>query len=79
MAAHARDGAGFTVNVIETGDGAQEALDAYAQAVERNDIVVGPLARPAVSAVAGQQRRAQADHRPEPSGRRHRWCRRTCW
>ncbi len=53
MAAHARDGAGFTLDVIATGDGAQEALDAYALAVERNDIVVGPLARPAVSAIAG--------------------------
>ena len=53
MAAHAHEGAGFTVDVIETGDGAQEALDAYARAVERNDIVVGPLSRPAVSAVAG--------------------------
>ena len=52
MAAQARDGAGYIVEVIESGDGAQEALDAYAQAVERSDIVVGPLARPAVSAVA---------------------------
>lgn len=53
MAAHAREGAGFTVEVIETGDGAQESLAAYARAVERNDIVVGPLSRQAVSAVAG--------------------------
>ena len=53
MAAHAQEGAGFTVEVIETGDGAQEALDAYARAVQANDIVVGPLSRPAVSAVAG--------------------------
>lgn len=52
MAAHARDGAGYTVEVIESGDGALEALDAYGQAVQRSDIVVGPLARPAVSAVA---------------------------
>ena len=52
MAAHAREGAGYAVDVIETGDSAQEALDAYARAVERNDIVVGPLSRTAVSAVA---------------------------
>lgn len=52
MAAHAREGAGFTVDVIETGDGAQEALDAYVRAAQSNDIVVGPLSRPAVSAVA---------------------------
>lgn len=53
MAAHALEGAGFTINVIETGDGAQDALDAYARAVQANDIVVGPLSRPAVNAVAG--------------------------
>lgn len=53
MAAHARDGAGFTVEVIETGDGVQEAIDAYARAVQSTDIVVGPLSRPAVSAIAG--------------------------
>lgn len=52
MAAHSLEGAGFTVDVIETGDGAQEALDAYARAAQSNDIVVGPLARSAVSAVA---------------------------
>lgn len=52
MAAHSREGAGFTVEVIETGDGAQEVLDAYARAAQANDIVVGPLARSAVSVVA---------------------------
>ena len=54
MAAHALEGAGFTVNVIETGDGgAQESLDAYMRAAQGNDIIVGPLSRPAVNAVAG--------------------------
>ncbi len=52
MAAYERDPTGFTVNLIETGDSAQETLDAYAAALERNDIVVGPLARSAVSALA---------------------------
>ena len=52
MAAYERDRDGFTVNLVETGDGAQETLDAYAAALAQNDIVVGPLARSAVSALA---------------------------
>jgi outer membrane PBP1 activator LpoA protein len=52
MAAYERDPTGFTVNLIETGDSAQDTLDAYAAALEHNDIVVGPLARSAVSALA---------------------------
>jgi hypothetical protein len=52
MAAHERDRDGFTVNLIETGDSAQETLDAYAAALAQNDIVVGPLARSAVGALA---------------------------
>jgi outer membrane PBP1 activator LpoA protein len=52
MAAYERDQAGFTVNLIETGDGADETLVAYSAALEQNDIVVGPLARSAVSALA---------------------------
>lgn len=52
LAAYERERGGITVNVIATGDSAQESLDAYAQAVARNDIVVGPLSRAAVSAVA---------------------------
>lgn len=52
MAAHERDPGGFTVNLIETGDSAQDTLDAYAAALDQNDIVVGPLARSAVSALA---------------------------
>jgi outer membrane PBP1 activator LpoA protein len=52
MAAYERDRDGFTVNLIETGDNAQETLDAYAAALQHNDIVVGPLARPAVTALA---------------------------
>jgi outer membrane PBP1 activator LpoA protein len=52
MAAYERDPTGFTVNLIETGDSAQDTLTAYAAAAEQNDIVVGPLARSAVSALA---------------------------
>lgn len=52
MAAFERDMAGFEVNLIETGDNPQETLDAYQGALERNDIIVGPLARSAVSALA---------------------------
>lgn len=52
MAAYERERGGVTVNVIPTGDSAQATLDAYARAAEQNDIVVGPLARPAVAALA---------------------------
>ena len=52
MAAYQRDPAGFTVNLVETGDSAQDALDAYALALAHNDLIVGPLARSAVSALA---------------------------
>jgi outer membrane PBP1 activator LpoA protein len=52
MAAWERDREGFTVNLIETGDSPQDTLDAYAGALRQNDIVVGPLARSAVAALA---------------------------
>lgn len=52
MAGHARDPNGVTVNLVPTGDSAQDTLDAYARASEQNDIVVGPLARSAVAALA---------------------------
>ena len=53
MAAYERDRTGFEVNLIETGDSPQDVLAAYSTALEQNDIVVGPLARSAVSAIAG--------------------------
>jgi outer membrane PBP1 activator LpoA protein len=53
MAAYERDKAGLTVNLVETGDPAQDVLSAYATAQQQNDIIVGPLARSAVTAVAG--------------------------
>jgi outer membrane PBP1 activator LpoA protein len=52
LAGHERDQAGFTVSVIATGDTAQEVLKAYMSALQSNDIIVGPLARNAVAAVA---------------------------
>ncbi|WP_229505786.1 penicillin-binding protein activator [Massilia genomosp. 1] len=53
MAAYERDRTGFEVNLIETGDSPQDVLAAYTTALAQNDIVVGPLARSAVSAIAG--------------------------
>jgi len=52
MAAHEQQRGGITVNLIPTGDSSQASLDAYRTAAEQNDIVVGPLARPAVAALA---------------------------
>ena len=52
MAALERDSHGFEVNVVETGDSPQEVLSAYVTAQEKSDMVVGPLARSAVTAIA---------------------------
>jgi outer membrane PBP1 activator LpoA protein len=52
LAGHERDQAGFTVNVVATGETPQQVLQAYAGALETNDIIVGPLGRSAVAAVA---------------------------
>ena len=53
LAGHERDRDGIEVRVVPSGDTPESTLDAYARAVEQNDIVVGPLARSAVAAVAG--------------------------
>ena len=52
MAAYERDRSGFEVTVIDTGDGSSDVLNKFAQAQEEQDIVVGPLSRSAVTAVA---------------------------
>lgn len=52
MAAHEQQPEGVTVNLVPTGDSAQATLDAYRGALGQNDIVVGPLARSAVAALA---------------------------
>jgi len=52
MAAWERDRDNITITVVETGDVAQDILSSYAQTLEGVDLVVGPLARSAVTAVA---------------------------
>jgi hypothetical protein len=52
MAAYEREPSGFVINLIDSGETAQAALTAYAGALPTNDILVGPLARSAVTAVA---------------------------
>lgn len=51
MASVERDGAGFQTDLIATGDDPAEAVDAYARAAATHDLIVGPLARPAVDAL----------------------------
>jgi outer membrane PBP1 activator LpoA protein len=71
MASVERDGAGIDVELVPTGDGTDDTLAAYSQAAASHDVVVGPLARPAVSALAlgaGVSRPTVALNHPEPRG-----------
>jgi outer membrane PBP1 activator LpoA protein len=52
MASVERDGAGTTVDVVATGDSVDDALASYTEAAASHDVVVGPLSRPAVGALA---------------------------
>ena len=52
MAAFEREREGFTVDTIDTGDSPDETLNAYMAALKTHDMIVGPLSRSAVSAVA---------------------------
>jgi outer membrane PBP1 activator LpoA protein len=52
MASVERDGAGVQVDLLATGDGADDALAAYSRAAPSHDVIVGPLSRPAVNALA---------------------------
>ena len=52
MASVERDGTGFKVELVPTGDAPRDVLDAYTRAAAGSDIVVGPLARSAVAALA---------------------------
>lgn len=52
MAAYEREPDGLIVSLIETDGAAREVLARYAQAQEQQDIIVGPLARAAVTALA---------------------------
>jgi outer membrane PBP1 activator LpoA protein len=67
MAAWGHEPGGVEVDLVATGDTPQDALDAYARAAASNDLVVGPLARTAVGAVAGTHltRPTLALNRPE--------------
>jgi len=56
MASVERDGAGFAVEVVPTGDDPAEVLDAYTRAAATHDLIVGPLARPAVDALVASAR-----------------------
>jgi outer membrane PBP1 activator LpoA protein len=71
MASVERDGTGMTVDLVATGDGTADALASYADAARSHDVIVGPLARPAVSALvaAGNiTRPTVALNHPEPRG-----------
>lgn len=52
MAGFDRDGSGLQVELVPTGDAPDETLATYARVAANHDLVVGPLARPAVSALA---------------------------
>jgi len=51
MAAHTQQPDNFVVNVINTSDAPQDVLAGYQQAVQDNDIVVGPLTRSGAVAI----------------------------
>jgi outer membrane PBP1 activator LpoA protein len=67
MAAWEMEPAGFEVDLVATDDTPQEALEAYASAAGKDDLVVGPLSRTAVGVVAGANltRPTLALNRPE--------------
>lgn len=52
LAAFERDQSGLAIDVIETGDAPQEILAAYNNARNANDIIIGPLSRSGVTALA---------------------------
>lgn len=52
MAGYERDRDNFTVDIVDTGDAAPDVLSTYAAAEEQHELIVGPLARSAVTAVA---------------------------
>jgi hypothetical protein len=71
MASVERDGAGAEVELVPTGESADDTLAAYARAAASHDVIVGPLDRPAVSALAAGgplSRPTVALNHPEPRG-----------
>ncbi|WP_420472830.1 penicillin-binding protein activator [Noviherbaspirillum sp. ST9] len=51
QAAYERERGGITINIVETGDSAQDIVSGYKAASALNDVVVGPLSRTGVTAV----------------------------
>jgi outer membrane PBP1 activator LpoA protein len=71
MASVERDGAGTEVELVPTGDSADDALAAVSRAAASHDVIVGPLARPAVTALAASGkvgRTTVALNHPDPRG-----------
>ncbi len=52
LAAYAFEKSGIAVDVIDTGDNAEEVLTSYTGALTDHDVIVGPLSRSAVSAIS---------------------------
>lgn len=52
QAAYEREKSGVVVNIVETDGSPQNAVERYREAAANNDIVVGPLARSEVTAIA---------------------------
>ncbi len=72
MAAHAREQDGASVSVIESSDDAEEVVSDYIGALATHDVIVGPLSRSSVSAIAqsGTVRKPTiALNQPEPAAK----------
>jgi outer membrane PBP1 activator LpoA protein len=52
MAAYERESDGISIDVIETADAAPDVLTSYTDALPQHDLIVGPLSRAAVAAIA---------------------------
>lgn len=52
MAAYATESSGVTIDLVPSDDTVDATVAAYGKAAARNDVIVGPLPRPAVAAIA---------------------------
>lgn len=52
LTAYEREKEGIAITIIETGDTTQDMVDAYRTASDKYDVIVGPLSRSAVTAIA---------------------------
>lgn len=71
MAAYQRERANTVVNLVDSGDASADVLAVYTAALAQNDIVVGPLTRAAVGAVAASglvSKPTLALNHPDPHG-----------